>query len=220
MKRLIGVLLVILALTIFAGAQQQEVLNNDSVVKMVHAGLGESLIVTMIRNEPGKYSVTPDEVIRLKQEGVSEKILSAMVTKSNAEALAPPVPSGPVKIAANTPIKLAVDEALSSTSAKAGDPVKVVAADDLLINKQVVIAKGAPAVAHIVSAKPKGGGHDGQLEIAVDSVKAVDGKDVPVYGHLTVGGHTVSAFRGGHEVQLQKGQIITAVAAKDITVGE
>lgn len=62
-------------------ASGQEILNNDAVVKMVKAGLGEGLIVSMVQNQPGNYSLTPEDLVKLKQEGVSEKILTAMVTK-------------------------------------------------------------------------------------------------------------------------------------------
>lgn len=64
----------------------QDVLNDDSIVKMVKAGLGESLIINMVQNQPGKYSLAPDDLIKLKQEGVSEKILAAMVSKGNSSA--------------------------------------------------------------------------------------------------------------------------------------
>jgi hypothetical protein len=67
-------------------ASAQEVLNNDAVVKMVKAGLGESLIVSMVQNQPGKYSLTPEDLVNLKQQGVSEKILTAMVGKGAATA--------------------------------------------------------------------------------------------------------------------------------------
>src|SRR5450759_4955048 len=154
MKRLIGIL--ILALTVVAGAQ--ETLNNDSILKMVKAGLGEDLIVTMVQTQPGKYSVNPDELIRLKKAGVSERILAAMATKGSAANPPGPVASGPAKIAPGTSIRLAVDEAVSSSTAKAGDPLKVVAAEDLVINGRVVIAKGAPATGRIIMAKTMGRG--------------------------------------------------------------
>ena len=61
----------------------QETLNNDSVVKMVKSGLGESLIINMIRSQPGKYSLSPDDLVKLKQQGVSDNVLSAMVSKNS-----------------------------------------------------------------------------------------------------------------------------------------
>lgn len=217
MKRMIGILVV--ALSVLASAQ--ETMNNDSILKMVQAGLGEDLIVAAVQTQPGKYSVNPDELIRLKQAGVSEKILKAMVTKGSAAYPAAPVPSGPAKIEPKTPIRLTVEEAVSSSSAKAGDTLKVVAAADLVINGRVVIAKGAPAVGHIITTKKKGlASYDGLLEVSINSVRAVDGQNVAVDGHLTVGGGAVRFGRAGRDAQLEKGKIITVVVDTETTIAE
>jgi len=64
----------------------QEALNNDSVVKMTKAGLGEDVIVSMIQNQPGHYDVKPDTLVTLKAAGVSEKVLAAMAANSAARA--------------------------------------------------------------------------------------------------------------------------------------
>src|SRR5438128_2170157 len=54
-------------------ASAQEILTNDSIVKMVKGGLGDDLILTVIQKQPGKYSLSPDDLLKLKQQGVSEK---------------------------------------------------------------------------------------------------------------------------------------------------
>jgi hypothetical protein len=59
---------------------------------MVKAGLGDDLIVATIRSSPGSYSLTPDALISLKKQGVSEKVLSAMIEK-NAGGPAAPAPA-------------------------------------------------------------------------------------------------------------------------------
>ena len=70
------------ALALLACAQ--DVLTNDSVLKMVKSGLGENLILNMVQNQPGKYVMSADELVKLKQAGVSDKILDAMIAKSPA----------------------------------------------------------------------------------------------------------------------------------------
>ena len=62
-------------------ANAQEALTNDSILKLAKAGLSDSLIVSMVQNQPGKYSLEPDDVVKLKQQGVSEAVLAAMVAK-------------------------------------------------------------------------------------------------------------------------------------------
>jgi hypothetical protein len=60
-------------------ASGQSVLNNESIVKMVKAGLGEEVIVSSIKAQPGRYATGPDDLISLKGEGASDKIITAMV---------------------------------------------------------------------------------------------------------------------------------------------
>jgi len=58
-------------------ASAQEVLTNEAIVKMVKSGLGEELVVSMVQSQPGKYSIEPDDLLKLKREGVLETVLSA-----------------------------------------------------------------------------------------------------------------------------------------------
>ncbi len=67
---------------------------------MVKAGLGEGLIVGMVQNQPGKYSLTADDLVKLKTAGVSDKIMGAIVAKGSgggpsAAPGAPPAATGP-----------------------------------------------------------------------------------------------------------------------------
>ncbi len=73
----------LLLATLACVAIAQETLNNDSIVKMVKAGLGENLIVNMIQSQPGKYSVSTDDLVNLKSQGVPEKVLGAMIAKNS-----------------------------------------------------------------------------------------------------------------------------------------
>jgi len=81
------ILTIVFAAVLCVGAQ--DALTNESVVKMVKSGLGENLIISMIQGQPGKYSLNPDELIKLKDAGVSEKILAAMASKGSG-AVSPP----------------------------------------------------------------------------------------------------------------------------------
>jgi hypothetical protein len=87
------VLLCVLLVSSVAFAQAT--LNNDSVLKMVKGGLGDDLIVSMIQNQPGHYDLTPDSLIALKHDGVSDKVLAAMTAKNNATPAPPPAVADP-----------------------------------------------------------------------------------------------------------------------------
>ena len=85
----------------------QQALNNDSIIKMVKAGLTDDVIVATINANSGAYDTSPDGLIALKQAGVSDKVIGAIVAKGpgsapdstasstlNASAPAAPLPPG------------------------------------------------------------------------------------------------------------------------------
>jgi len=76
-------------------AAAQQAMNNDSIVKMVKAGLSDDLIVTTINASPGTYDTSADGIIALKTAGVSDKVLAAIIARAAAPAVplvAPPPP--------------------------------------------------------------------------------------------------------------------------------
>jgi hypothetical protein len=76
------------------GSNAQEVLTNDSIIKMVQANVGESIILDMIQSHPAKFSMTTDGIVQLKQQGVPENIISAMMAKGSAPSTSTGQPSG------------------------------------------------------------------------------------------------------------------------------
>lgn len=59
----------------------QDVFTNDSVIKLVKSGMSEDLILNVIRQQPATYAVGADQLIELRNAGVSEKIIAAMLAK-------------------------------------------------------------------------------------------------------------------------------------------
>jgi hypothetical protein len=90
--------LLFLALCPFLVAQQA--LNNDSVIKLVKAGLSDDLITTTISASPGTYDTSTDGLIALKAAGVSDKVVAAMVSKAFAP---PPAPAAAPSSASGRP---------------------------------------------------------------------------------------------------------------------
>ena len=72
----IATMLSVVLLFLTVSLSSQETLTNDSVVKLVKAGLSEDLITGMVNTQPGKYSLGAEDIIALKNEGVSEKIIA------------------------------------------------------------------------------------------------------------------------------------------------
>jgi hypothetical protein len=73
----------------------QTALTNDSIIKLVKAGLGEDVVMTIIQAQPGNYSTGSDDLIALKVAGVSDKIIAAMIDKGSLPMppVAPPAAS-------------------------------------------------------------------------------------------------------------------------------
>ena len=79
-------------------AAQDEVMTNDEVISLAKAGLSPSIIVGKIRSGKSNFDLSTDALIRLKQAGVSDDIVSAMLEaksgRSTASAAAGPSMSG------------------------------------------------------------------------------------------------------------------------------
>ncbi len=70
----------------------QQSLDDDAILKMMKGGLSDDLIVQTVKASPGVYATTPDDLMRLKKAGVSDRVMGAMITKNAGPAAAPAVP--------------------------------------------------------------------------------------------------------------------------------
>jgi hypothetical protein len=62
---------------------QSKQLDNEAIIKMSKADLGDSIIVMAVRMQPGNYRTAPDDLITLKNEGVSQAVISAMLARNS-----------------------------------------------------------------------------------------------------------------------------------------
>jgi hypothetical protein len=60
-------------------------MNNESVLKMVKAGLGDDLVIQTINTQPGQYVTDADSLVALKTAGVSERVITAMINKGRRQ---------------------------------------------------------------------------------------------------------------------------------------
>lgn len=70
--------------------QEKKPITNVDIIKMVKARLPESTIILAIHQNPGKFDTSPDALINLKNQGVTQGILDAMLTKTNSQSPVPP----------------------------------------------------------------------------------------------------------------------------------
>jgi hypothetical protein len=81
----------------------QKVLTNEAIIKMTKAGLDDGLILQTVRTQSGEYKTSPDDLIALKDAGVSQSVISAMMANESGLATHP----APVNV---TTISPAVDD--------------------------------------------------------------------------------------------------------------
>lgn len=62
-----------------------ESLTNETVIKMVKAGLSESTIVALIKQQPGNYATKPADLLALREAGVSSAVIDAIVAKASGQ---------------------------------------------------------------------------------------------------------------------------------------
>ncbi len=64
----------------------------EDVVKLKQAGLPEDIILSQIRNSQATYSLTADQIIYLKSQGISDTVIKALIS-GNGSPTAPTAPA-------------------------------------------------------------------------------------------------------------------------------
>src|SRR5262245_62114437 len=100
MMRVVLVLVLVAAVGLSlpgATSLAQEVLTNDSVVQMIKAGLPEPVVIAKIKSTATKFDLKTESLVKLKKDGVSDKVLEAMVAAGQGSSTtampAPPAPA-------------------------------------------------------------------------------------------------------------------------------
>ncbi len=96
----------------------------QDVVKLAQAGISDDIILNQLKNNGAIYNLTADQIILLKNQGVSQPVIKALLTGSAAPipAAAPPatvpVPAPAPAPAENVPISVAPAPSLDSYQAQ------------------------------------------------------------------------------------------------------
>jgi hypothetical protein len=85
----------------------QQTMNNESVVNLMKAGFSEDVIISAINRSQGAFDISVDGLIALKNAGITNKEIAAIVTKaypqSSAALAEPVVAAAPAVRSANKP---------------------------------------------------------------------------------------------------------------------
>jgi hypothetical protein len=202
---------------------------------MAKAGLSDDLIVSTIISSPGAYDTSADGMIALKGAGVSDRVVAAIVQKTNTASVPalPPLPaaaSAKYVLTDGSDVYLAFDEDITSKTAQDGDQVALVLTEDLKVGDVVVAKAGAKAVGEVTNVQKAGMlGKAGELNMRLDYLKVGAAK---VHLRGTKGGEGKSGTGGaialsllvsplflllkGKEIKVAKGTALHAYVADDI----
>jgi len=75
--------LVVILLLLCPLMRAQQTLNNDSIIKMVKAGLSADIVIAAVNSQPGHFDISPDGLIAMKKAGADDKIISALIAKNS-----------------------------------------------------------------------------------------------------------------------------------------
>ena len=210
---------IIFLLSLFSLAAQ-EPLTNETILKLVKAGIGEETIVGMVNQQPGKYLLAEADIAALKNSGVSEKIIAAMIVKgATSGASAPGNPPSPASAATlnsaaqqsplvlldATPIRLRLSRNLSSEDATVGETVDLEVLDDLVVDGLLLIPRGGTAIATVTEAQAKRRmARGGKLDVNIDYVRLANSDKVALRA-------VKEAKGGGHTGAMTGGMVATAL---------
>jgi hypothetical protein len=102
--RLKALVLLVLAVSLAAPAVRgEDALTNQDVIKMVAAGLGDSLVIAKIREAAAvDFALEVDDLVKLRKAGVNETVVQAMLERK-ASAAWPAAPAAPVPAVGGNP---------------------------------------------------------------------------------------------------------------------
>ena len=179
-------------------------------------------------------------------------VVCSMLSTALAQSSSPPTPAGqnqPANARANGPSKgfvledgtavtIRLDRSLSSADAHAGDRVDFEVAEEISVNRIVVLPKDSPASGTVITAhKKRRMGRAGKLDVTIDSVQLVDGEKATLravkesqggsHTGIMAGGMVVTSLivwpaapvfllMHGKDVTIPKGTEVTAYISGDV----
>ncbi len=116
-------------------------------------------------------------------------LISLLLVPSGLFAEGPGSPLAAATLPDGTPVKVRLDQTISSTKARKGDRLKFVVTNDVSIDGLTAIAAGSSAVGTVISVKHRRLlGIGASVTIALDSVELVDGHTVGLVGQQEIKG--------------------------------
>jgi hypothetical protein len=162
-------------------SESAALLTNVNVMKMQGAHLSPDAIITRLNAARCDFDTSPAALHRLKQSGISDRIILAMMHTPAAFPAVPPdgAPSIEVKIPDQTPVQLAVSSDVSSNDLQEGSIVEMIVVEPVIQNGVTVIPRGAEARARIMAVRHTSLGSSGQVVWFMQDITSTTGDRIP-----------------------------------------
>lgn len=163
-------------------------LSNLDVLRMVKADFTPETIIAQIKSSPCSFATTPAALQHLKEEGVPDAVIVAMVmapktvaSQNHSSNTLEPQKNVKVRIPNGLAVELEAPYTVSSQDVRKGDAISFRVVNPVKVDGVVVIEAGATATGRVVQAS-RGGhfGRAGRLAWAMENVTAVDGTRIPL----------------------------------------
>ena len=162
-------------------------LKNQDILDMLKNGLSVEVIIAKIKSSKTHFDTSPKVLQELKDAGVPEVIIIAMVEAPTLEQSQTMV----VKVPDNTAIPIETAFDVSSANIKQGEIITFYVVRAIKIDGIIVIEKGALVNGKITMAKrARRWGREGTFAWTFEEVIAVDGKVIPLKTENSVKGES------------------------------
>lgn len=189
-----------------------------------------ALPLTASAEDTSTQSVTQESVVKTELPSGVNRIQLLKSGETTATVKTSSVVAGHAYIPKDTNINLELIDPISSKKSKEGNTFRLKTIENLLINDVVVIPANQEVLGTITKARKNGMlGRKGRLEFKIDSIKTINGVNVPLTaevkgkGHSDNGAVAVAAavslvgglFMKGTNIYYEPGQKFVAVVAAD-----
>ena len=189
-----------------------------------------ALPLTASAEDTSTQSVTQESVVKTELPSGVNRIQLLKSGETTATVKTSSVVAGHAYIPKDTNINLELIDPISSKKRKEGNHFRLKTIDNILINDGVVIPANQEVLGTITKARKNGMlGRKGRLEFKIDSIKTINGVNVPLTaevkgkGHSDNGAVAVAAavslvgglFMKGTNIYYEPGQKFVAVVSTD-----
>jgi hypothetical protein len=174
---------------------------------------------------PAAAVTPPPELPKTQTSAAAPKPAATKPAPAAAKPAAKPVQV--VTVPAGTVLSLSLATALTSKTAKVGDPISALLTSDVVVDGKTAIATGTTVAGSVAAVESGSEGIGGKptLVLSFDRLELPGGKDIPIAGQITekgksdtvgdtakiVGGTAVGAVIGDKVIKGKKGKIIGGI---------